>query len=143
LRRPDRGGAGAARGAGCGRPARAVLLNTPHNPTGKVFTREELELVAELAHEHDAIVISDEVYEHLSFDGLEHIPIATLPGMADRTLTIGSGGKTFSVTGWKVGWVHGTPELVGAVRAVKQFLTFVGSGPFQPAIAHGLGMPDS
>ena len=129
--------------AAFGPKTRAVLLNTPHNPTGKVFTREELELVAELAHEHDAIVISDEVYEHLSFDGLEHIPIATLPGMADRTLTIGSGGKTFSVTGWKVGWVHGTPELVGAVRAVKQFLTFVGSGPFQPAIAHGLGMPDS
>lgn len=143
LHFPDLAVDEAALRAAFGPKTRAVLLNTPHNPTGKVFTREELELVAELAREHNVIVISDEVYEHLSFDGLEHIPIATLPGMADRTLTIGSGGKTFSVTGWKVGWVHGTPELVGAVRAVKQFLTFVGSGPFQPAIAHGLGMPGS
>jgi N-succinyldiaminopimelate aminotransferase len=143
LRFPDLAVDEAALRAAFGPRTRAVLLNTPHNPTGKVFSRAELELVAELARDHDAVVISDEVYEHLSFDGLAHIPIATLPGMADRTLTIGSGGKTFSVTGWKVGWVHGSPELVGAVRAVKQFLTFVGSGPFQPAIAHGLGMPDS
>ncbi len=129
--------------AAFGPRTRAVLLNSPHNPTGKVFTRAELDLVAQLAREHDAVVISDEVYEHLTFDGLTHTPIATLPGMADRTLTISSGGKTFSLTGWKVGWVHGPADLVDAVRAVKQFLTFVGSGPFQPAIAHGLGLPDS
>jgi N-succinyldiaminopimelate aminotransferase len=121
---------------------RVVLLNTPHNPTGKVFTREELELICALAVEHGAIVVTDDVYEHLVFDGLVHIPVATLPGMADRTLTISSAGKTFSVTGWKVGWVSGPAELVSAVRAVKQFLTFVGSGPFQPAVAVGLGLGD-
>ena len=114
-----------------------VLLNTPHNPTGKVFTRAELELVCELAREHDAWVVTDEVYEHLVFDGLEHIPVATLPGMAERTLTISSAGKTFSATGWKVGWVSGPAEAVAAVRTVKQFLTYVGSGPFQPAVAAG------
>jgi len=121
---------------------RMVLLNTPHNPTGKVFTREELDLVCDLAREHDAWVVTDEVYEHLVFDGLEHIPVATLPGMAERTLTISSAGKTFSATGWKVGWVSGPAEAVAAVRAVKQFLTFVGSGPFQPAVALALGMGD-
>lgn len=142
LRFPDLAVDEDALRAAFGPKTRAVLLNTPHNPTGKVFTRAELELVAELAREHDAIVIADEVYEHLTFDGATHLPIATLPGMAERTLTISSGGKTFSVTGWKVGWVHGSPELIDAVRAVKQFLTFVGSGPFQPAIAHGLGMPE-
>jgi len=143
LHFPDLAVDEAALRAAFGPRTRAVLLNTPHNPTGKVFTRAELELVAELAREHDAVVISDEVYEHLTFDGLTHTPIATLPGMAERTLTISSGGKTFSVTGWKVGWVHGPRDLVGAVTAVKQFLTFVGSGPFQPAIAEGLGMPES
>jgi N-succinyldiaminopimelate aminotransferase len=121
---------------------RLVLLNTPHNPTGKVFTRAELELVSSLALEHGAIVVTDEVYEHLVFDGLEHVPVATLPGMAERTLTISSAGKTFSVTGWKVGWVTGPAELVTAVRGVKQFLTFVASGPFQPAVATGLGLGD-
>ena len=143
LRFPDLAVDEQALRAAFGPRTRAVLLNSPHNPTGKVFTRAELELVASLAQEHDAVVISDEVYEHLTFDGLTHIPIATLPGMAERTLTISSGGKTFSLTGWKVGWVHGPAELVGAVRAVKQFLTFVGSGPFQPAIAHGLSLPES
>ncbi len=122
---------------------RMVLLNTPHNPTGKVFTRAELELVAELAREHDAWVVTDEVYEHLAFDGRRHVPMATLPGMAERTLTISSGGKTFATTGWKVGWVIGPAEAVAAVRGVKQYLTFVGSGPFQPAIAVGLGLPDA
>ncbi len=121
---------------------RVVLLNSPHNPTGKVFTRAELDLVAELAREYDAWVITDEVYEHLVFDGAEHVPMATLPQMWDRTVTISSAGKTFSTTGWKVGWVTGPAELVAAVRAVKQFLTFVGSGPFQPAVAVGLGLPD-
>jgi N-succinyldiaminopimelate aminotransferase len=119
---------------------RLVLLNSPHNPTGKVFTREELSLVAELAQEHDAWVVTDEVYEHLVFGGAEHVPMATLPGMAERTLTISSAGKTFSATGWKVGWVTGPAEAVAAVRAVKQFLTFVGSGPFQPAVAVALGL---
>ena len=121
---------------------RLVLLNTPHNPTGKVFSREELELVCALAREHDAWVVTDEVYEHLVFDGVEHVPVATLPGMWDRTLTISSAGKTFSATGWKVGWVSGPAEAVAAVRAVKQFLTFVGSGPFQPAVAVALGLGD-
>jgi N-succinyldiaminopimelate aminotransferase len=123
-----------------------VLLNTPHNPTGKVFTAAELELVGALAREHGAIVVSDEVYEHLGVlrrpHGGRHLPIATLPGMAARTLTISSAGKTFSVTGWKVGWVHGPRELVSAVRTVKQFVTFVASGPFQPAVAVGLRLPD-
>ena len=119
---------------------RLVLLNTPHNPTGKVFTRDELELVCALAREHDAWVVTDEVYEHLVFDGLEHVPVATLPGMAERTLTISSAGKTFSATGWKVGWVTGPAEAVAAVRTVKQFLTYVGSGPFQPAVALALGL---
>ena len=121
---------------------RLVLLNTPHNPTGKVFTREELELVCALAREHDAWLVTDEVYEHLTFDGAEHVPVATLPGMRERTLTISSAGKTFSTTGWKVGWVTGPAQAVAAVRAVKQFLTYVGSGPFQPAVAAGLGLPD-
>jgi len=119
-----------------------VLLNTPHNPTGRVFTRPELELVAALAREHGAVVVSDEVYEHLVFDDARHIPIATLPGMAERTVTISSAGKTFSVTGWKVGWLHGPAELVTAARAVKQFLTFVNAGPFQPAVANALALPD-
>jgi len=121
---------------------RLVLLNTPHNPTGKVFTRAELELICSLAREHDAWVVTDEVYEHLVFDGHEHVPVATLPGMAERTLTISSAGKTFSATGWKVGWVTGPAEAVAAVRTVKQFLTYVGSGPFQPAVAHALGLAD-
>lgn len=125
---------------------RVVLVNSPHNPTGKVFTMPELELIASLAREHGAVVLSDEVYEHLLFtDGPtagRHVPIATLPGMASRTLTVSSAGKTFSVTGWKVGWVHGPRELVDAVRTVKQFVTFVASGPFQPAVATGLRLPD-
>ena len=125
---------------------KAVVVNTPHNPTGKVFTPAELTLVGRLAAEHGAVVLSDEVYEHLLFsDGPtagRHVPIATLPGLSDRTLTISSAGKTFSVTGWKVGWVHGPADLVDAVRAVKQFVTFVASGPFQPAVAVGLGLPD-
>lgn len=121
---------------------RLVLLNTPHNPTGKVFTRAELELVAQLAVQHDAVVVTDEVYEHLVFDDLLHVPIGTLPGMADRTVTISSAGKTFSVTGWKIGWLHGRAELVAAARAVKQFLTYVSGGPLQPAVAAALGMDD-
>ncbi len=120
-----------------------ILLNTPHNPTGKVLTQAELSAVAELAVEHDLIVASDEVYEHLVFDGLEHITLASLPGMRERTLVISSGGKTFNTTGWKVGWICGPPELVTAARTAKQFLTYVNSGPFQPAIAVGLRLPDA
>ncbi len=121
---------------------RLILLNSPHNPTGMVATREELTAIADLAIERNLLVITDEVYEHIVFAG-EHIPIATLPGMAERTVTISSAGKTFSFTGWKVGWVTGSPELVTAVRTAKQFLTYVSSGPFQYAIATGLAMPDS
>jgi len=121
---------------------RLVLLNTPHNPTGKVFTREELDLVCSLAREHDAWVVTDEVYEHLTFDGRRHVPVATLPGMADRTITVSSSGKTFSATGWKVGWLCGPAEAVAAARTVKQFLTYVASGPFQPAVATALALGD-
>ncbi|MFN3256558.1 MAG: pyridoxal phosphate-dependent aminotransferase [Ilumatobacter sp.] len=119
-----------------------LLLNTPHNPTGKVFDRAELELIASLAIEHDLIVVTDEVYEHLVFDGAAHVPIATLPGMFERTLTISSGGKTFHTTGWKIGWMSGPADLVGAAKTAKQFLTYVNGAPFQPAIAAGLRMPD-
>jgi len=120
-----------------------LLVNTPHNPTGKVLDRDELQLIASLAIEHDLIVLADEVYEHLVFDGLQHISIAGLPGMRERTLVISSGGKTFNTTGWKIGWVCGPPALVAATRTAKQFLTYVGGAPFQPAIAVGLGLPDS
>jgi N-succinyldiaminopimelate aminotransferase len=120
-----------------------VLVNTPHNPTGAVLDREQLTLIGELAAEHDAVIVTDEVYEHMIYDGRPHVPMATLPGMAERTLTISSVGKTFSVTGWKVGWVHGPGELVAAVRAAKQFLTYVSGAPFQPAIATALRLPDS
>jgi N-succinyldiaminopimelate aminotransferase len=117
---------------------RVVLLNSPHNPTGTVFTRAELTEIAALCVRHDLIAVTDEVYEHLLYDGRAHIPLATLPGMADRTVTVSSAGKTFNCTGWKIGWVCGSPELVGAVRATKQFLTFVGGAPFQPAVAYAL-----
>ncbi len=119
-----------------------IMLNTPHNPTGKVFDADELTVVADVAIEHDLIVVTDEVYEHLVFPGAVHIPMATLPGMAERTLTISSGGKTFNTTGWKVGWACGPAPLVAATRAAKQFLTYVNAGPFQPAIAAGLGLGD-
>jgi N-succinyldiaminopimelate aminotransferase len=119
-----------------------LLLNTPHNPTGKVFSLEELATVAELAIERDLLVLTDEVYEHLVFGGARHVSIATLPGMRQRTLVIGSAGKTFNVTGWKVGWICGPAPLVSAVRTAKQFLTYVNGGPFQPAVAAGLRLPD-
>jgi N-succinyldiaminopimelate aminotransferase len=121
---------------------RLLLLNTPHNPTGMVLTRDELARVADIAIEHDLLVVTDEVYEHLVFD-VEHVPIASLPGMRERTVTISSSGKTFSLTGWKVGWVTGTPELVATVRTAKQYLTYVNAGPFQYAIAEGLRLPDA
>ncbi|ANB07565.1 aminotransferase [Streptomyces ambofaciens] len=122
---------------------RLLLLNTPHNPTGTVLTREELAAIAELAVERDLLVVTDEVYEHLVFDTAEHIPLATFPGMRERTVTIGSAGKTFSFTGWKVGWITAAPALVTAVRSAKQYLTYVASGPFQYAVAEALALPDS
>ncbi|MEU2793801.1 pyridoxal phosphate-dependent aminotransferase [Streptomyces sp. NPDC007100] len=121
---------------------RLILLNTPHNPTGTVLDRAELAEIARLACERDLLVITDEVYEHLVFEG-EHLPLASFPGMRERTVTIGSAGKTFSFTGWKVGWVTASPELVAAVRSAKQFLTFVSAGPFQYAVAEALALPDS
>jgi N-succinyldiaminopimelate aminotransferase len=127
--------------AAFGPRTRVVLLNTPHNPTGTVLDTARLDRIAELCVEHDALCVSDEVYEHLVFDGA-HVPIASRPGMAERTLTVSSAGKTFSVTGWKIGWVTGPAELVTAVRTAKQFLTFTTGAPFQPAVAVGLDLDD-
>ena len=121
---------------------RAILVNSPHNPTGMLMTADELAAIAAIAADHDLIIISDEVYEHLVFDGLRHRSMAEFPGAKDRTLVISSGGKTFRTTGWKIGWVCGPRALVSAVRAAKQFLTYVNGAPFQPAIARGLGLPD-
>ncbi len=121
---------------------RMLLVNNPHNPSGRVLDDDELALLAETAVRHDLVVVADEVYEHLVFDGRRHTPLASLPGMAERTLTISSAGKTFSVTGWKVGWVIGPAGLVDAVASVKQFLTYVNAGPLQPAVAHALALPD-
>ena len=118
---------------------RVILVNTPHNPTGTVLTRDELRAIAAEAQRVGAIVVTDEVYEHLVFDDAEHVPIASLPGMRERTLTISSSGKTFSLTGWKIGWATGPAALIDAMRAVKQFLTFTSGAPFQGAIAEALG----
>ncbi|HET8755463.1 MAG TPA: pyridoxal phosphate-dependent aminotransferase [Solirubrobacteraceae bacterium] len=128
--------------AAVGPRTRMILLNSPHNPTGKVFSRPELELVAGVCREHGLVAVTDEVYEHLVYDG-EHVPLATLPGMAERTVAISSLGKTFSVTGWKVGWASGAPELVAGVRAAKQFLSFSGATAFQHAGAAALALPDA
>jgi N-succinyldiaminopimelate aminotransferase len=123
---------------------KAILLNTPHNPTGAVFDAKQLADLAEVVIRHDLIVLSDEVYEHLVFgDGDRHTPMATIPGMRDHTVTLGSGGKTFSFTGWKVGWATGPADLIAAVRVVRQHMSYVSGGPFQPAIASGLRMPES
>ena len=124
--------------AAVGPHTRAILINSPHNPTGTVLTDAELAAVAELCVEHDLIAITDEVYEDLIYDGMAHVPLGSLPGMAERTLTISSAGKMFNCTGWKIGWACGPAELVGAVRAAKQFITFVGGAPFQPAVAYAL-----
>ncbi|MGW1181159.1 pyridoxal phosphate-dependent aminotransferase [Streptomyces drozdowiczii] len=124
------------------RRTRLLLINTPHNPTGTVLSREELGAIAELACEHDLLVVTDEVYEHLVFEG-EHLPLAGFPGMRERTVTISSAGKTFSYTGWKIGWVTGSTELVTAVRSAKQYLTYVSGGPLQYAVAEALRLPDS
>lgn len=119
----------------------AIILNTPHNPTGKVFTEGELSQIADVAIANDLVVISDEVYEHMVFEGA-HIPIASLPGMRERTITIGSAGKSFSFTGWKVGWLTAPKPLRDAVMVAKQFLTFVNAAPLQPAVAAGLRLGD-
>ncbi|HEY0935111.1 MAG TPA: aminotransferase class I/II-fold pyridoxal phosphate-dependent enzyme, partial [Trebonia sp.] len=120
---------------------RLLLLNSPHNPTGMVLTRQETEAIARIVIDHDLLVVTDEAYEHLTF-GPEHIPLATVAGLRGRVVSVGSAGKTFSFTGWKVGWATGTPDLVNAVRTTKQFLTFVASGPFQYAVAEALALPD-
>lgn len=122
---------------------RMILVNSPHNPTGAVLDDEQLHAIAKVAIERDLLVLSDEVYEHIVFDGRVHRSIATLPGMRERTLVVSSGGKTFNTTGWKVGWVCGPEPLVSAARAAKQYLTYVSAGPFQPAIAIGLRLGDS
>jgi N-succinyldiaminopimelate aminotransferase len=122
---------------------KALLINSPHNPTGTVLTRAELAEIARLAVAHDVLVICDEVYEHLVYDDAEHVPLASFPGMRERTVRISSSGKTFSATGWKIGWVLSTPELVTEVTAVKQFLTFVSGAPFQPAVARALNEGDT
>jgi len=141
LRPPDWNFDAAELAAALSDRTRLVLLNTPHNPTGKVFSRAELELVAEACRARDLVAVTDEVYEHLVFDGA-HLPLAALPGMAERTLTISSLGKTFSFTGWKVGWACGPAELVAALRGAKQFLTFAGGTPLQHAAAFALGLGD-
>ena len=128
--------------AAVGDRTRIILVNDPHNPTGVVFSPEVRAELVRLAERHDALVVTDEVYEHLVFDA-PHVPLATLPGAWERTLSISSAGKTFSATGWKIGWVSGPAPLVDAVLAVKQFLTYVNGGPFQPAVAAGLGLPDA
>lgn len=127
--------------AAIGPRTRMIVVNSPHNPTGKVFDREELDLIAELCRRHDLLAVTDEVYEHLAYDG-EHIPLVSLPGMRERTISVSSGGKTFSFTGWKIGWVCAVPELRDAVTTTKQFLTFVNGAPFQHAIAVGLRLGD-
>ncbi|HEX4654779.1 MAG TPA: pyridoxal phosphate-dependent aminotransferase [Mycobacteriales bacterium] len=117
---------------------RLLLINSPHNPTGTTLTVEELQIIADVAIDHDLVVLTDEVYEHLTFDDVRHVPIATLPGMRERTVSVSSAGKTFSVTGWKVGWVCAPAALTRAVMTVKQFTTFTHSGAMQLAVAHGL-----
>lgn len=122
---------------------RLVIVNTPHNPTGAVLDSVDLSHIARIAVENDLLVLSDEAYEHLAYEPARHIPIATLPGMWERTITVGSGGKSFSFTGWKVGWASGPADLIGPVRVIRQHLSYVSSGPFQPAIAAGLRLPRS
>lgn len=121
---------------------RIILVNDPHNPTGAVLPADTRHEIVRLAERHDAVIVTDEVYEHLRFD-TPHVPLATLPGAFERTLSISSAGKTFSTTGWKIGWIGGPRELVTPVLAVKQFLTYVSGAPFQGAVALGLGLPDS
>ncbi|KAA0021233.1 pyridoxal phosphate-dependent aminotransferase [Antrihabitans cavernicola] len=121
-----------------GPKTKMIVVNSPHNPTGAVLTRDELAAVAEIACEHDLLVLTDEVYEHLAFDDHQHLSIADFPGMYERTVVVSSAAKSFSVTGWKTGWACGPADLIDGVRAAKQFMTFVAGGPFQPAVAYAL-----
>ncbi|WP_370240539.1 pyridoxal phosphate-dependent aminotransferase [Aeromicrobium sp.] len=145
LRAPDFRLDPAALAAAVTERTRLILLNSPHNPTGRVLDDAELAAVAAVAREHDLVVVTDEVYEHLVFDGRRHTPLATLPGMAERTLTLSSAGKSWSVTGWKIGWATGPAPLVGAVTAAKQWLTYTSGSPFQGAVAAALAgdLPDA
>jgi N-succinyldiaminopimelate aminotransferase len=140
LRAPDFALDPAALAAAVGPQTRLILLNSPHNPTGRVLTADELDAVARVCIEHDLLAVTDEVYEHLVYEG-RHIPLATLPGMAERTVTISSHGKTFSFTGWKVGWACGPADLIAAVRTTKQYLSYSGATPFQHAATVALGLP--
>jgi len=141
LRAPDFALDPDALAAAVGPSTRMILLNSPHNPTGRVLTADELAAVARICVERDLLAVTDEVYEHLVYDGARHIPLATLPGMADRTVTISSHGKTFSFTGWKVGWACGPADLIAAVRTTKQYLSYSGATPFQHAATVALGLP--
>ncbi len=138
LRAPDFRVERGALEAAVGPRAKLLLVNSPHNPTGRVLDAQERSVIAEVAQAHDLVVVTDEVYEHLTFDEHRHVPLATLPGMAEHTLSISSAGKTFSFTGWKIGWVTGPAELVRAVEGAKQWLSFTSGAPLQPAIAHAL-----
>jgi N-succinyldiaminopimelate aminotransferase len=142
LRAPDYSFDPAELEAAVGPGTRLLMLNTPHNPTGKVFSRSELEVVAQVAVDHDLVVVTDEVYEHMTYDGTVHVPLASLPGMAERTVTISSGGKSFGLTGWKVGWAHATDDLIRAVHTVKQHLSFTSGAPFQRAMVTALNLGD-
>jgi aspartate/methionine/tyrosine aminotransferase len=122
---------------------RAVIVNSPNNPTGRVFTREELQVIADCCQQHDAVAVTDEIYEHILYGGLRHVPMATLPGMAERTVTINGMSKTYSVTGWRVGWAIAPPELSAAIRKVHDFLTVGAAAPLQEAGAVALGLPSS
>src|SRR5262249_3721671 len=122
---------------------RVLLLNSPHNPTGTVFRRHELELIADLCQEYDVLAVTDEVYEHIVFDGSEHLRLATFPGMWERTLTVSGAGKTFSCTGWRIGWAIGPASLIEALGRLRQFTVFAAATPFQFAIALGLSFPDA
>jgi N-succinyldiaminopimelate aminotransferase len=147
LRPPAEDGAGAFRpdlevfAAAIGPRTRLVLLNSPHNPTGTVLLEDELDRIAELCVRHDLIALTDEVYEHLVYDGT-HVPLASRSGMRERTVTVSSAGKTFSCTGWKIGWACAPPDLTAAIRTTKQFLSFAGGTPLQHAVAHALASPD-
>ena len=142
LREPDLSFDVAELEAAVGPRTRLILLNTPHNPSGKVFDADELGQIARVAVERDLLVVTDEVYEHLIYDGRGHIPLATLPGMAERTLTISSAGKSFGFTGWKIGWASGPEAMVSALLTAKQSLTYVNGGPFQHALVTALGLGD-
>jgi N-succinyldiaminopimelate aminotransferase len=122
---------------------KALIVNSPHNPTGMVASDDELRALARLAVDADLLVITDEVYEHLVFDGHRHAPLANYPGMAERTITISSAAKMFNCTGWKIGWACGAAELISGVRAAKQYLSYVGGAPFQPAVAHALNTEEA